>query len=408
MPSERTYGVEVLPPDHTVTTDPMTGVALTFLTTNTRSSSIYFHERSWLADSSMIIFRGHRGLMGYLTETGELVLLDTPDGEVSAPTAATTRNSIFCTRDSADTQDGCDVLELTPEIRISPDPAAKPSTVTIRERHIVTLPAAGAINGNYDDTYLCARLPGPPPTANTIRVSDGELREVCRADGPNPRLSHLQWSRTASNMLCTAIGPDWHTEGTPPRLHIIDPEEGIPRPVYHQVVDELFTHESWWVDDQILYCGAPPAVGLPGDEMDNRQMAHVNVLNTKTGIVRIMGAGNWWSGEESKEVWRRNWWHCAGSDDGRWVVADTFHGDLALFEGMTTRPALLTAGHRVKTGTSEYAPNGAHPEPGWDRKGEQIIFSSHLLSGGESSDPNVCVATIPAEWQQRNPTPRVR
>jgi hypothetical protein len=382
--------------------DPLTGVDLTFLTTNTPSSSIYFHERSWLADSSMVIFRGYRGLMGYLTATGELVVLqDGADGddELSAPTAATTRSAIFAMR-------GFDVLELTPEIDISPDPASRPSSVTIHERRIVSLPSGGQLNGNYDDTFLSIGLAGPPRTINTIRVADGEVRTAYTIESPTMRGGHLQWSRTESNLLSFVDGPDWHTEGTKPRLLVMDPDEGIPRSVYHQVTDELFTHESWWVDDMILYTGAPPALGLLGDSEDERMMAHVNVLDPKTGVARIIGAGNWWSGADVNDIWRRNWWHCAGSDDGRWVVGDTFHGDLALFEGMTSRPTLLTAGHRVKRGTHERLDDGTHPEPGWDRRGEQAIFSSHMLSGTGGSNHNVCIATIPDDWQKRNPTPR--
>jgi hypothetical protein len=76
-------------------------------------------------------------------------------------------------------------------------------------------------------------------------------------------------------------------------------------------------------------------------------------------------------------------------------VADTFHGDIALFEGTTTRPRLLTTGHRTFGG-------GTHPHPGWDRRGKQVIFSSNMLS----DKVNACVANIPENWQTQNPAPR--
>ena len=78
----------------------------------------------------------------------------------------------------------------------------------------------------------------------------------------------------------------------------------------------------------------------------------------------------------------------AGSADGRWIAADNWHGDLMLFEGKTTRPHLLTAGHRT------YG-QGEHPHVGWDRKGEKVVFCSRLLG-----NPNVCIATIPKAWQK--------
>ena len=148
------------------------------------------------------------------------------------------------------------------------------------------------------------------------------------------------------------------------------------------------THESWWVNDQILFCGAPPALKLKGDSQ-RRERSHVNTLDPKTGHVRILGAGSWWPGATEAEIWRRNWWHAAGSSDGRWVAADNPHGDIVLFEGSTTRPRLLTTGHRTYGG-------GAHPHPGWDRRGRQVIFTSHMLGG----QTQACVATIPNHWQK--------
>ena len=42
---------------------------------------------------------------------------------------------------------------------------------------------------------------------------------------------------------------------------------------------------------------------------------------------------------------------------------------------------------------------GEHPHVGWDRKGWQVAFTSHRLG-----NPDVCVATIPAAWQEANTT----
>jgi hypothetical protein len=59
-----------------------------------------------------------------------------------------------------------------------------------------------------------------------------------------------------------------------------------------------------------------------------------------------------------------------------------------LFDGKTSRPHLLTTNHRTYGG-------GEHPEVGWDRKGERVVFASHKLGG-----VTVCVATIPPAWQK--------
>jgi hypothetical protein len=160
---------------------------------------------------------------------------------------------------------------------------------------------------------------------------------------------------------------------------LVDIRAGVPRNVYLAEEGELVTHESWWVNDQLLFCG--------GKSPTATEVSHVKVLNIYSGQVRIVGAGAGWPEATPAEAARLNWWHAAGSADGRWVAADNWHGDIMLFEGKTTRPHLLTTGHRT------YG-KGAHPHVGWDRKGEKVVFGSELLG-----NPNVCVATIPKAWQ---------
>ncbi len=92
------------------------------------------------------------------------------------------------------------------------------------------------------------------------------------------------------------------------------------------------------------------------------------------------------------DIARYNWWHADGSDDGRWIVADNWHGDIALFEGKTTRLRILTSGHRT------YG-KGNHPHVGFDRAGKSVIFTSH-----KRGRQDVCIATIPDAWQRENPS----
>ena len=84
--------LEVLPPEHKTMTDPETGAELNFLTTDPASDlNLYFHERSWLSDGSLIVFTSSRqkgGTLGYVTATGELVRLATPSGSLGGVTAA--------------------------------------------------------------------------------------------------------------------------------------------------------------------------------------------------------------------------------------------------------------------------------------------------------------------------------
>jgi hypothetical protein len=362
-PKSRIYPLEVFPPEHRRMKDAVTGAALLFVTTApSRDLNLYFHERSFLADESLLLFTSDReqgGLMGYLFATGELVRFRTPEGGLSAATAALRRPSFFALR-------GRQVLEITPRIQ----PAQPRSQVLATERLICTLPETlsptTALNENANGRLLSLGVNYPDGKMGivTIEVNSGRLREICRLE---PFGGHVQWSHTSPYLLSFA--------GRTERLMVVDIRNGKPRAVYHQVPGELVTHEHWWVNNQILFCGG---------HRDGE--SHVKVINPFTGEVRIIGAGAWWEGGTPAQYAKVNWWHTAGDEAGKWVVADNWHGDIALFDGKTTRMRLLTTGHRTYGG-------GDHPHPGWDRRSKRVVFASHQLGS-----VNVCVATIPEDW----------
>ena len=130
------YTLEVLPPEHKRVTDSKTGAELLFLTTAPgRDANLYFHEYSWLADESVILFTSARtngGLMGYLTETGELIRFLTPQGGLGSATAAAKGNAVLAIR-------GRSIVEVKLAIQPSPSPATRPSRVVATERVLCTL-----------------------------------------------------------------------------------------------------------------------------------------------------------------------------------------------------------------------------------------------------------------------------
>jgi hypothetical protein len=310
--------------------------------------------------------------MAYLTATGELVRLATEDGSIGGATAAVGRNSVFGLR-------GNDVVEMALTAEVSKDPGAHPSRVIAVERRLCTLAdmtPITSLNESCDGKFLSVAVKCVGDDAHQaiaiINVRTGKVKELCRFDNTPLAVSHVQWSRTNPRLLSFA--------GVPDRIWIVDIRNGKPWCPYHQWPGELVTHESWWVDGQILFCG-----GLHPKPTED---AHLKILDPKTGVVRIIGPGSWWPEGTPSEISRRNWWHAAGSADGRWVAADNWHGDIMLFEGRTTRDRLLTTNHRT------YG-KGVHPHVGWDRKGRQVVFTSHKLG-----NPDVCVATIPDKWQK--------
>jgi hypothetical protein len=395
--AETAYPLEVLPPEHKRMTDPRTGAELLFLTTGPATNlNLYFHEHSWLADESVILFTSSGakgGLIGYLTETGELIRFNTPQGRLGGATAAAQGNALFAVC-------GRDIVEIKLAIHPSSQLAVSPSRVIATERVLCRLPdraASTSLNPSCDGKYVALGVTGfPDPTRGPAicNIKSGRLSDVCRLPQPRGYGGHVQWSRTNPNLISFAggrgptrdvagsahasTGPEDYA-GSEERLWVVDIREGVPRNVYRAEEGELVTHESWWVNDQLLFCGgksSTPAV-----------LSHVKVLDIYSGVVCIAGAGAWWPEASPSEAARLNWWHAAGSADGRWIAADNWHGDIMLFEGKTTRPHLLTSGHRT------YG-HGEHPHVGWDRKGEKVVFGSHLLGS-----LNVCVASIPKTWQ---------
>lgn len=368
------YSLEVLPAEHDRVTDPRSGAELLYLTTDPADDvNLYFHERSWLADGSLILFNSSRdagGLMGYVTATGELVRFHSDAGGFSGATAAEKGTRVWAMR-------GGEVVELT----LSIDLSVSPSRVTVEERLVCALPVAKgytalseSAGGKRLAVGLTGLADGGDPAIFVIDVETGVFRVLCRIGDAPGYGGHVQWSRTDPYTLSFA--------GQFPRLQLVDIREGEPRSAFAQLENELVTHESWWVNGQMLFSG-----GLHPEPTED---SHVKVLDTATGQVRVIGVGAWWPGGEDESIAKQNHWHSSGSPDGRWVASDNWHGDITLLEADTTRPHVLTLGHRVYGG-------GAHPHVGWDRVGKQVIFTSH-----KRGDTNVCIATIPEAWQEAN------
>jgi len=232
---EETYPLPLLPREDRAIKDPITGAELLFVTTNpARDHNLYFHQRSWLSDDSLLLFTSDRpegGLMGYLFATGELVRLTTPQGGLGCATAARDHNRVFAYRPP-------DIVELTLAIQASPDPAASPSKVTATERVICTLPQGAALQAglteNSDGTLLGLdlRWPDGEQGVATASIATGEIRDVCRFSFAG----HLQFSRTNPNLMSVA--------GLQDRLVVVDLSRGgQPYSLHHQAPGEYITHE---------------------------------------------------------------------------------------------------------------------------------------------------------------------
>lgn len=374
-PGRLAYAFELLPAEHRQMQDPETGAELLFITTHPAvDTNLYFHERSFLADESLLLFNSSRkegGLMGYLFETGQLVRLQTPQGALFGATAAKTGARFYALR-------GQEVLEI--EISVRRNGQSGSLSVHGKERLIAVLPETiqpvTSLNESADGKRLSLGVAYPEGDRGIwlLGIRNKEARELCRIPQEHFH-GHVQWSRTNPNFLSFA--------GSPNRLMVVDIRAGTPRAVYRERSGELVTHETWWRRNQILFVGG-----------HREHEWHVKSLDIETGETVILGAGSWWPSASNSDLAKRNWWHAAASENFRWIAADTFHGSIAIFDAATTEMTELTHRHRTYGG-------GEHPHVGWDRKGYRVVFASNRLG-----DVNVCVATLPGKMIPRSPRMR--
>ena len=377
-----TWECPLLPAEHRVERDARTGLAYTFVTTHpTADTNLYFHERAWLPDESLLFFESQRpgagGPLAYLPGTGDLVRLGRPDGPGGGCITASGHGPrLYLVRGRA-------ILEWTIDVggleRVPPAPA-----VTVAERQIATLPEGtiplSALTENSDGRLLALALRDPEGASRILAV-DRETGDMACGSTLAWPVSHLQFSWTDPHRLLfarTYQGGDRAPlePADPPRsrLWCLDLGGSPARPLYDQRPGELVTHECWWVGGTLTFCGG-----------HRPEESHVKLLDPGTGIARIVGAGTWWEEATPAALARRNWWHAAGDRQGRWIAADNWYGDIVLFDARTGEEFLLTSDHRT------YG-SGAHPHVGWSPSGRYLVFGSN-----RNGNPDVCLIAVPEQ-----------
>jgi hypothetical protein len=383
--AERQWDAEILPSEREVVTDAESGARLIFVTSHeSEDTNLYFHQWSWLPDSSLMLFRsardGRTGLFGYVEASGELARLE----EAGQPrlmgdvTASRHGNSLYVMREGQ-------VLEW--QVAVAPGAQGAPARVTLTERRVAALPDlpgnVTGLNENSDGSMLVFGF-NDRDTSHIVWMDrqTGEVRHLAKFAGP---IQHVQASWDTPGLAMFATGALEPATGVTRdrlqhRMWLVDAEDGRPRMLYPQLEGELVTHEQFWVKDQVVFCSG---MGHEGDA----QESHVKVVDVRTGIARIICAGSWWPGGEAAAVAKLNWWHCSGAPNGRYVAADNWHGDIAIASALTARHRILTSGHRT------YG-SGAHPHVGWDPTGYRVVFATNLRGNAD-----VCIAELPEDWR---------
>ena len=382
------WSASVLPPEHKITIDPASGARTVFVTTGEASdTNLYFHYRAWLADESMVVFYSNRTgrseLFGYVETTGELVrLVRSEDPPFGGATCSRHSNRIYAVR-------GQTVLGLDVAVRIGS--GSRKTTVNVHARTIGELPKDGGLRGglseNADGRLIAfAYTDAKDPKINHIaamEIETGTIMPIASVDYP---VSHLQcsWSRPDLLMFARSypegdrMEPSKDPDGPPNyRIWHVDLSGRPPWPIHPQKTGELVTHECWWTEDRLTFCGG-----------HHPHEQHVKVYDLATRRISIVGAGSWWPDATPAQITKRGWWHAAGSPNGRWVVADTFHGDIVIFDAYTTEERPLSLDHRA------YGKGGQHPHVGWSPSSDRVIFTSN-----KRGNPDVVITYLPKRWK---------
>lgn len=377
-------------PEHTV--DSQSGAALTFVSRDASNDlNLYFHQRSWLPDDSVLFLLSNRTgrteVLGYVDSTGELMrLLKETDEPFHHMTAGRFDRELYFVRSNQ-------VFVWCFDIQLGNPKDEKDTVITITERKICVLPQDArnclGINESSEGRGLVVAFGSSGPHQCRILWIDkvtGSNKEIAAVDYP---ISHIQSSWTTPGLVSYARGYEGDPSDRPKtiahntiraRIWLADLSDREPWPIYPQEEGELVTHECWWTEDRMTFCS-----GQCFEE--SAEQAHVKVFDVKTGIATIIGAGSWWRDFTPEAAARVNWWHAAGSPNGRYVAADNWHGDIALFSAHTARTRILTHDHRI------YG-SGPHPHVGWNASGTKVVFTSNRYG-----DPNVCVCEVPQDWR---------
>lgn len=387
--ADETWSCPVTPAESQVVDEPGTGARTVFVTTSPADdSNLYFHDRSWLTDESMLIFTsdrtGRREPFGYVERTGEIVRLC---GEGGAPVGGVTcgrrSNVVYGIR-------GSDVVQL--RVEVAPGVVSgELSRVTAHAKKVAEIPRHGGLRSALSESSDGRRLavgyvsPDDPEVHRiaAIEVETGKVVTIAEARFP---ISHVQWSWTRPDLILFArtypegdrVPEDIDPAAEPrSRVWLVDLSGRPAWPVFPQKPDELVTHECWWTEERFTFCGG-----------HHPHESHLKVYDLRTQRISILGAGSWWPGGSAAEIAKRAWWHASGSPDGRWAAADTFHGDIVLFDAATSEERPLSDGHRA------FGSGGAHPHVGWGPSSDRVVYTSN-----KRGNPDVVVTYVPKAWR---------
>jgi oligogalacturonide lyase len=420
------------PSEKKVVVDPVTGTALTFLTSKPAGDSkIYQTHHQWTSDGQWVVFRSKRvkgEAMAVNEETGDIVQVTEggytgmlclaehsmhlyflriphaaaedvsggpayPDaaavsgksGEAKPPSQIIRVDLAAVFADSAaghmkpasEYQHVCGIVP--PEYGAVGDVALDPSEkfayfrVGSKEEAAKHLSPGTKIESDFGPRHMGA---GPTGLAS-MNLENGEVKFIVAVPF---QIGHVQTNPFVSGEIVFC----WETGGkSPQRTWTVQADGTGLRPLYPEAPYDWVTHEAVITRDEVAFAimghrpvGINDEWGVAGTREHATGLGIVNLRSREMRIVSQIPTGS-------------GFWHVNGSADGRWAVGDDFSRSLYLIDRHTGEMVMLTTGHKTTAAD--------HPHPTFNAAGTEIEIESAMLSA-DNRTMNICIVPVPKSW----------
>jgi oligogalacturonide lyase len=419
------------PSERKVVKDPVTGTALTFLTsTPTGDSKIYQTHSQWTADGEWLIFRSSRAkneAMAVNEKTGEMVQVTEGGYSGMLCLARKSMKLYFMRNASQDTSlrraMPMEIVEADLDKIFADSKAGKMKVHLIISVFVELFPersvpaviwdlmqmkglfisrsAANRSRKTFISSTKIEPAFGPrnmgagPGGLMSMNIKNGELKYIVSVPF---QIGHVQTNPWVPGEIVFC----WETGGkSPQRTWVVMADGTGLRPLYPEADYEWVTHEAVITKDEVAIAimghrkipgtnnvaapGTPVSGANPGQETawgpsgTREKPTGLGIVNLRTREMVIIGQTPEGSGL----------WHVNGSPDGRWAVGDDFKRNIYLIDRKTREMILLSAGHKETAAD--------HPHPTFSADSKKIEIQSAMLSSDNRS-MNICIIPVPEEW----------
>ncbi len=344
--------------------DTVTGVDILALTTSRHNNSkIYQDHPQWTADGKYLVFRSSRAEWQYYAmsmDTYEIVQITTGENNQFLHLGWKTNNA-YQIRDSVLLKlDLGSLLKDSENGNVNSDPAHYETVIAELPEGVRESGGTG-LDADEDRLFFASRIAKQQSAIYSIDFKTGET--IKHLEVPL-WANHLQANKWVSGEIMYS----WETGGdAPQRIWSMSVDENgkvTNRPLYKENAEEWVTHEVFADKDHIIF----------------NVMGHLDRLQKKPSGVFLM---NIRTNEVTRfdQAGKGGYWHSDATEDLKWVVADTFDGNLYRINVETKEVEMLTAGHRPN-GPSPFT-REAHSHHSISPDGKWLLFNSSMLTSSD-------------------------